>query len=94
MPLTNKESVAIEICLEQVYLCTMAAVPDMNYAQIRKYIDIGKHGLALDDMACIALESSKPVAVSLRQLFNKAADLMAIKPGDGWSGVDNLLSHI
>ena len=67
-----------------------AATPGTSRAQIREYIDVGEYGLALDDMACIALESGKPVTVGLRQLFDTAANLMAIKPEDSWNRVDNI----
>ncbi len=90
MPLTQEEAVRIETYLEQIYSYISAKMRDQDLGQVRKYIDANEYGLALDDMACIALEGSEPVASDLRRLFGEAADLMAIKPGDGWSGVDDL----
>ena len=65
MALTYEELLSIEADLEQLY----EAMPSNEIGdrkQVRRYIDVGEYGLALDDLADIYLEAKKPLTPAIR----------------------------
>ncbi len=69
-------------------LCTDAGVvSNADCGQVRKYIDVGEYGLALDDLADIHLATGKPIPPDRRALFDTLAMKMGIRHGDEWQAV-------
>ena len=91
MGLTAQDEQTVENYLNQIIDLVHSAMNDRDRFQVRRYINAGEYGLALDDMADIVLDSEKPVTTELHSLFAAAADKMNIKPGTGLSGFDDLL---
>ena len=91
MGFTSQDAQTVENYLDQIIDLAHSAMNDRDRLQVRRYINAGEYGLALDDMAYIVLDWGKPVTTELHSLFAAAADKMNIKPGTGLSGVSDLL---
>ena len=57
---------------------TLSSVTNEDSSQIRKHINVGEYGLALDDMTFHYTGEPEPVTATLQNLVNEAADLMAL----------------
>ena len=72
--------------LETLY-ASIEPLDGMYNHQIRKYIDVGEYGLALDGIADVYMTSNVSMPLALFELFDKLATDMDLASDPEYSGV-------
>ena len=91
MKLTLEDRMWIEAGLEELYRGISANI-EIDPSQIRKYIDVGEFGLALDELADLYMDIETPVPSATLTVFHALATKMKMTSGDEWQAVLEILS--
>ena len=83
MSLTPKEHLLIKTGLDQLY-DQISSINGADHLQIRRFIDVGEHGFALDWLADLYMDLKVPPSSATLSLFQALATTMKMTPGDKW----------